>query len=164
MSVQRKRPGEVFRPGLSQNTHTKSILRVRARLARLNEGLAVLGTKEQGGEMQFYYGVFERSGLRTVSLPSTLVAVEENAFADCKDLKSVKLSAGLERMGRGCFRDSGIESMVVPKDVTEIPEYAFYHCAALKSVAFAEGAQLQTIGRWSFQGCGLEALVVPKCV
>lgn len=134
------------------------------KLARLNEGLAVLGTKEQGGEMQFYCGVFERSGLRTVSLPSTLVVVEENAFAGCKDLKGVELSAGLERMGRGCFRDSGIESMAVPKDVTEIPEYAFYHCAALKSVAFAEGAQLQTIGRWSFQGCGLEALVVPKCV
>ena len=89
----------------------------------MNEGLAVLGTKEQGGEMQFYYGVFERSGLRTIeshcfeesgltaiAIPSRVTFIGDYVFHGCKDLRHVELSedSALERIGSGCFRRSGI--------------------------------------------------------
>ena len=100
--------------------------------AVLNEGLEVLGT-DDGKKLG---GVFQGSALESVELPSTLTTIGDSAFEGCRDLKKVKMSDGLERIGDRCFFGSGITEFVVPKSVTEIGKCVFQECAALKRISF----------------------------
>ena len=49
----------------------------------MNEGLETLGTDEYVLGEKKYFGVFEKSGLRHVKLPSTLKRIECGAFMHC---------------------------------------------------------------------------------
>ena len=76
----------------------------RLRVARLNEGLEVLGTEEVKP------GVFEDSGLESVVLPASLRVIRSRAFAGCSGLSSLQLPAGLESVGADCFRGTGLDA------------------------------------------------------
>ena len=65
----------------------------------LNEGLEVLGTDERIAIDMGYYGVFEKSAVEEVVLPSTLKRIEYSAFEDCGHLKDAVLPEGLEYIG-----------------------------------------------------------------
>ena len=71
--------------------------------AKLNEGLEALGTDEYDNEGKPYYGVFEKSSVKRVKLPSTLRRIEYGAFENCKSLKSICLPDELEYIGKYCF-------------------------------------------------------------
>lgn len=86
----------------------------------LNEGLEVLGTNEYLPDGKRYPGVFEKSGLHSVRLPSTLKRIEYRTFIKCKKLKSVRFPEGLEFIGRGCFSETGVESVEFPASLRVI--------------------------------------------
>lgn len=69
------------------------------RKVALNEGLEVLGTDERIAIDIGYYGVFEKSAVEEVVLPSTLKRIEYSAFEDCGHLKDIVLPEGLECIG-----------------------------------------------------------------
>ena len=69
---------------------------------KLNEGLEVLGTNEYSGGWE-WCGVFQRSSVKHVELPSTLKRIEYNTFAGCINLKSIHLPERLEYIGKKCF-------------------------------------------------------------
>ena len=69
-------------------------------------------------------------------MPSTLKTIGDSAFEGCYDLKKVKMSDGLERIGDRCFYGSGITELIIPKSVTEMGERVFQMCAALKRISF----------------------------
>ena len=74
--------------------------------------------------------IFENSGLESITLPESLLAVSNYAFSGCASLTSVS----------------------IPE-----PSYAFYGCTSLKDVVFGE--YLSVIGDYAFAECtGLEAL------
>ena len=77
----------------------------------LNEGLEVLGTEEVDQKYSAYNGVFSKSALENISLPSTLKRIEHDAFYGCKNLRDLKLPERLEYIGIGCFYASGLESI-----------------------------------------------------
>lgn len=61
-----------------------------------------------------------------VEFPSSLLQIEERAFADCPELTSVWLPEQLEEIGReafaGCVK---LRKVFIPKSVVEIGENAF---------------------------------------
>ena len=57
----------------------------------LNEGLISLGCEDTNERYNDYLGVFEESGVKNVSLPSTLRILENNTFKCCADLREVQL-------------------------------------------------------------------------
>ena len=76
------------------------------RKAVLNEGLEALGVDEhppKGAAFSSYCGVFARSALEQVELPSTLKRIEYSVFDDCKSLRSIHLPERLEHIGKRCF-------------------------------------------------------------
>ena len=73
------------------------------RNAELNEGLEVLGVKQACGKKEIVGGVFANSGLESVPIPSTLNEIYPLTFAKCVDLRCVKFSEGLEKIGAGAF-------------------------------------------------------------
>ena len=82
---------------------------------------------------------FSHSGLKKVSLPSTLKTIGNSAFSTCKSLKTV---SGLEKTR-----------------ITSVSDYAFYRCA-IKSIAFPN--TLKSIGTWAFSDCNaLTSVTLP---
>ena len=98
------------------------------RTAKLNEGLEVLGTDEYPMCDDMYHGVFERSALENVELPSTLKKIEYSAFQCCDNLRSIDLPDKLETIGMHCFSWSSLEKIVLPPNVKKVGLDAFRGC------------------------------------
>ena len=126
----------------------------------LNEGLETLGTDECKLNRDKCFGVFEKSGLKRVRLPSTLRRIEYNAFLGCKNLKSINLPGRLEYIGKCCFQESGLELVNLPHGVKIIDESAFYQCENLKSVVLPAG--LEKIRCFAFFKTNLESIKFPE--
>ena len=60
------------------------------------------------GVTHIAYGAFAGATLCEVTLPASLREIGPYAFADCVQLKSLNLNAGLERIGSGAFSAKGL--------------------------------------------------------
>jgi hypothetical protein len=80
----------------------------------------VLFTKD-GKTLVAYPG--GRKGAYTV--PAGVTAIGENAFASCKELTSVTLSASLATIGKQAFHYSVLKSVTIPAGVTAVSGDAF---------------------------------------
>ena len=80
---------------------------------------------------------FSFSGLESAQLPSTLKSLSSGTFAQCKNLKDVRLPRGLERIETCCFSYSGVEEIRLPARWS-IAGNVFENCHALKTVFAAE--------------------------
>ena len=99
----------------------------------LNEGLEVLGWSEDDQRC----GVFSETGIRQVTLPSTLRVLGARAFSRCGELRRVAFAEGIAiaEIRAGCFSGSGVEQVTVPASVTAIRDDAFSHCEYLKKIS-----------------------------
>lgn len=95
----------------------------------LPEGLIIIGKQ-----------AFYQSGVKTVSLPSTLSSLGASAFRECKNLQGI----------------------VLPDALKDIAEYSFYGCSNLKTVSF--GNQTVSIEKCAFDHAGVENVVIPNSV
>lgn len=95
----------------------------------LPEGLIIIGNQ-----------AFYQSGVKTVSLPSTLSSLGASAFRECKNLQGI----------------------VLPDALKDVAEYSFYGCSNLKTVSF--GNQIASIENNAFDHTGVENVVFPNSV
>jgi len=121
------------------------------------------------GDFAFYNANY----LTTVSLPSTVTRIGNNAFDMCA-IEVISLPENLTTLGIEVFAASNLTSIVIPKGVTQIPNRAFESCSYLtkavlhdditviglnaffKCVELSEialPAKLTHIGDYAFQQC-----------
>lgn len=110
----------------------------------------MLGTDDRGADGKILYGVFAKSVLEHVELPSTLKRIENGAFHCCENLTDIELPEGLQYIGRLCFFGDALERVVIPSSVKVLEENAFCLCKKLEYVWLQEG--LERIGRECFAG------------
>lgn len=124
----------------------------------------------------------------SITLPSSVVRIDNYAFSDCYSLETVKVNGKLETIGTnafelcsslkdisfiegvgqipyGCFSNSGVENVVIPNGVYRIGENAFSYCDELKSVCIGSTEATETsyisIGAQAFSNCvNLESFTV----
>lgn len=84
--------------------------------------------------------LFAGSTIMKVTVPASVVRLENGAFAECRWLKEIAFQPGsrLELIGEGCFYNSGLEAIALPPGVRELMAEAFKYCESLTSVTFAE--------------------------
>ena len=58
------------------------------------------------------------------------------AFNECKELKNVTISEGVEEIGYSAFAKTSLESIEIPASVNMIDNYVFFNCDNLKEVTF----------------------------
>ena len=63
---------------------------------RFGEGLEVLGADTYPDDYKIRRGVFEKSALEHIELPSTLRRIEQNAFRECRSLRDIRLPDRLD--------------------------------------------------------------------
>ena len=104
----------------------------------------------------------ECDGLRSVSIPETVVSIGESAFEYCNSLEWAELPECLTSIGCSVFSNCrSLEHVNIPDGITRIPQFAFYNCRKLTSVRIPDG--VCTIGDGAFDDCtGLIHVNIPK--
>lgn len=74
----------------------------------------------------FVSGVFSSSGLRSITIPPTLKEIGDETFSDCRHLKTVQFSEGLQKICHSAFAFCALEKLVLPASLEEIQEAAFW--------------------------------------
>ncbi|MBQ5995559.1 MAG: leucine-rich repeat protein [Clostridia bacterium] len=107
---------------------------------------------------------FEGSGLKSITIPSTVKSIGYSAFANCVSLTSVSIPVGLKRISDGMFAYcSALKSIIIPNGAEQICGQAFEGCVSLKSVSLPE--TLQVINGTAFNGCSsLVSITIPSSV
>ena len=99
--------------------------------------------------------------IEEVEMPNSVVYLENEAFWECQELKSIKLSQSIKKIPYYCFwRCLSLESIVIPNSVTIIEEGAFMWCQNLRIVYLPKS--VCDIEEGAFKSCeSLEAIYVP---
>jgi len=143
----------------------------------IGEGITTVGT---------YAFDWPTHSMKSVSLPSTLQAVNDFGFYQCSDIETLILPDGLERIGEQAFLGcKSLTSIDIPDSVTDLGDRAFYECTSaasihvpgsvreVKSMTFSacraaraitidEG--VESIGEAAFQGSAVTELTLPGSI
>jgi BspA type Leucine rich repeat region (6 copies)/Hint domain len=107
---------------------------------------------------------FQASGLRSITIPSSVTSIDDYAFRDCSGLTSVTIPSSVTSIGDSAFSNcSGLTSVTIPSSVTLIKDYAFANCIKLTSVTIP--SSVTSIGIGVFANCsGLTSVTIPSSV
>jgi hypothetical protein len=137
----------------------------------LHRGLGVPRLFQPGERDQFHQRHLHRdatfygcSSLASVSIPSSVTSIGEDAFDGCSGLASVTIPISVTSIGAEAFRGcSSLTSVTIPYGVTSIGSETFENCYSLTSVNIP--TSVNSIGEDAFYGCsGLTSLTIPSSV
>lgn len=103
-------------------------------------------------------GVFSRSSIKSLTLPSTLETIGDKAFMNCAKLASVTFNQGLKSIGANAFSGTALTSVTLPDSLETIGESAFEGVDLTGTLT--TGSSLQSIGKKAFYGAKIESVVL----
>ncbi len=74
------------------------------------------------------------SYLKSVTLPSSIITIEDNAFGNCPALVSVEIPEGVKELGDAFANSDRLQSIVVPSTVTRISSRFISNCQTRKEI------------------------------
>ena len=77
---------------------------------------------------------FDCSSLKSVTLPSSLISIEDCAFIGCTALESVEIPEGVKELGNAFLSCSNLKSIIIPSTVTQISSQFIRNCGKLEKV------------------------------
>ena len=80
-----------------------------------------------------------------------VTAFADNAFNNCKGLKSITIPSSVTSLGMSCFSASGLTSITIPYSVTSLGNDCFHSCDALTSITIP--SSVTSLGDHCFYGC-----------
>lgn len=90
--------------------------------------------------------------LSSVSLPNSIIEIGEQAFSNCDKLSTVILSKSLWTIGDDAFNGcSRLKALEFPSSVSTIGKSAFKDCESLKEITLPNNVSV--LGEGAFQGC-----------
>ena len=92
------------------------------------------------------------NSLRTIKLPSTLLAIGEYCFSSCKRLRGLELPENLKLIKQGAFSQcQNLAVVKIPNGVLEIEDSTFSFCTSLEVIEIPDS--VSSIGAEAFSGC-----------
>lgn len=80
-------------------------------------------------------GAFWKSNVTSVTLPSTMRALDDYAFCQAESLSSINFPASLVYLGEQAFAGTALTQVNLPWGITQLPEAVFAQCTSLVSVS-----------------------------
>jgi hypothetical protein len=111
------------------------------------------------------YGAFRGcANLTTISLPSTLIAIDAYAFSNCTSLSYITIPDSITSIGEGAFRGcANLTTIRLPSTLTAIDAYAFGNCTSLSCITIPDS--VTSIGEGAFVGSkNLKSLKIQETV
>lgn len=98
----------------------------------------------------------------TYTVPDSVTAIAQNAFRNCKNLKSITVGSNVESIGTNAFEGCVNLTDIDLSNVSNIYSEAFKNCTNLKNV---ELGSVKEINSKAFDGCkSLESITIPASV
>lgn len=98
----------------------------------------------------------------SLDFPDTLSVIGSSAFADCKGITRVKMSAAISEIGARAFENTDISSVTIGGSDTVIGARAFSGCTSLTEVNLESG--VVSIGNMAFAYAPITHIVIPVTV
>lgn len=93
----------------------------------------------------------EKAAGEFFSVPDTVKIIANHGFMELKNLKSVRLPEGLQKISSIAFAECGIREIIIPQSVEEVDKWAFWHCHYLESALILNPKT--KVGSAAFYGC-----------
>ena len=102
--------------------------------------------------------------LKSVSFPPSIISIGESAFVNCSGLTAMNLPQDISTIGNNTFKGcTGLTSITIPEHVSSIGASAFENCSRLISITIPE--HVSSIGASAFENCsGLSAINLPMAL
>ena len=110
--------------------------------------------------------------LTSITIPNSVVRIENCAFTGCENLTQVILNEGIETIGDAAFSYCGLTSITIPNSVVSIGEgfdnnypreMGVFYCCPLTTIIL--GNHLTVIGNYAFHSCRyLTSITIPNSV
>ena len=92
------------------------------------------------------------SGLKTIIIPGTVKEIRQNAFRNNADLENVILQEGVEVIGNRAFQECGnLKNVVLPESLIEIGASAFFRCSSINNIIIP--SKIEIIDAYTFYHC-----------
>lgn len=82
--------------------------------------------------------MFAKSGLTSVVIPEGITRLPDGTFTECQNLETVTLPTTLEAIENNAFSNSGLTSIFIPKGVTSISSTSFNYCGKLSTISVSD--------------------------
>ena len=104
----------------------------------------------------------EDTEITSLVIPEGVTNISAYAFYHCEGITSVSFPSTLESIGENAFAYTDLMSVDIPVGFTEVAACAFEHCGSLASVTIPEG--VIKIGANAFNHTGLTSLTLPSTI
>ena len=95
---------------------------------------------------------FENTAINDIDIPGTVIHIGEKAFSYCMQLQSIRLSQNLQSISRKTFDYClSLNNIIIPNMTESIGEYAFRDCKSLTNIYIPPA--VRHIERGAFTGC-----------
>jgi hypothetical protein len=104
------------------------------------------------------------TGLTNVTIPDTVTFIGVSAFSGCAGLTTMTIPSGVTEIRNSAFEAcTGLTNVTILGSVTSIGDFAFDGCASLSNVIIPNN--VTSIGTFTFQGCdSLRGITIPESV
>jgi hypothetical protein len=140
-----------------------------SRSNRAANNITILDFLEIEGEMFFVDSIDDNAfancfNLRGVTIPGSVKSIGNYAFSGSSRLTRITMSDFLRSIGQYAFQScSSLTTLTIPDSVTSIGQYAFSDCSSLTSLEIPNS--VTSIERSIIQGCqGLTSFKIPRSV
>ena len=110
------------------------------------------------------HGAFERSAVTSVTIPDSVTAILDRAFANCSQLTNISIPNSVTSIGFSAFEHcTSLKSITLPSSLNSISEALFSDCSQLTTIHIPDS--VLSIQDYAFGNCiRLETIRIPVSV
>lgn len=98
------------------------------------------------------YAFANNSSLTSLTIPSSIKKIGNNAFIWCENLKTVTFKKGVNSLGESAFSNcTSLQKVILPSSLKKIPSFAFGDCTSLTTVTLP--SKVTTLSDFAFYNC-----------
>lgn len=110
------------------------------------------------------HAAFERSAVTSVTIPDSVTAILDGAFANCSQLTNISIPNSVTSIGLSAFDGcTKLESITLPSSLRNISMFLFHNCSQLTTIQIPDS--VPSIQDYAFGNCtSLETIHIPVSV
>ena len=107
---------------------------------------------------------FERSAVTSVTIPDSVTAIHDGAFANCFQLTNISIPNSVTSIGLSAFEHcTSLKSITLPSSLRNISMFLFHNCSQLTTIQIPDS--VLSIQDYAFGNCiSLETIHIPVSV